>query len=200
MPRQVYSFDPPERFVAGTVGPAGQRTFFLQARGALAGAAAAPSLVSVALEKAQVAALAERVEELLDEVLRRSRGSAPVPAVAPTDTEDLAPMDTPIEEEFRVGTMSLVWDGERELVVIECFEVGEEAEAAEAAGLAGVEVAEDENDTRTMLRVALSGATARAFAKRALALVAAGRPPCPFCVNPLDATGHICPRANGYRR
>ncbi len=51
-----------------------------------------------------------------------------------------------------------------------------------------------------MLRVSITGAAARAFAKRALAVVAAGRPPCPFCAGPLDPGGHICPRANGYRR
>ena len=58
----VHGFDPPERFVAGTVGPPGQRTFFLQAR-------AGARVVSVALEKQQVAALAERIDELLDEVM-----------------------------------------------------------------------------------------------------------------------------------
>lgn len=199
MPRQVFDYDPPDRFVAGTVGPVGQRTFFLQARGVPDGAVAtgSPLVVSVALEKQQVSALAERVEELLDEVVRRTGGTASVPAVAPSDTDDLEPMDTPIEEEFRVGTMSLVWDGDREVVVIECFEVGEESEAVE---LEGIDPAEDANDTRTLLRVSLSGARARAFAKRALALVAAGRPPCPFCANPLDPEGHICPRANGFRR
>ncbi len=198
MPRQVFDYDPPDRFVAGTVGPAGQRTFFLQARGAPTSAVASATslVVSVSLEKQQVAALAERVEELLDEVVRRSGGAAPVPAVAPADTEDLAPMDTPIEEEFRVGTMSLVWDGDREVVVIECFEVGDESEASE---LEGIDPAEDDSDPRTILRVSLTGARARAFAKRALALVAAGRPPCPFCANPLDPEGHICPRANGHR-
>ncbi len=50
------------------------------------------------------------------------------------------------------------------------------------------------------LRVALSPAQARVFARRAAPLVAAGRPPCPFCGNPLDPDGHICPRANGYQR
>jgi uncharacterized repeat protein (TIGR03847 family) len=51
-----------------------------------------------------------------------------------------------------------------------------------------------------VMRVSLTGAAARAFAKRAIAVVAAGRPPCPFCGNPLDADGHVCPRANGHRR
>jgi uncharacterized repeat protein (TIGR03847 family) len=192
MARQVFDYDPPERFVAGTVGQPGSRTFFLQAR-------TGAHLTSVALEKAQVSVLAERVDELLDEVLRRTGGSAPVPALATADSEDNDPLDTPIEEEFRVGTMSLAWDGETQRVVIECFAEGTvtddelELEAAEA------EVDEEEADG-AVLRVSISGAAARAFAKRALAVVAAGRPPCPFCSGPLDPEGHICPRANGYRR
>ena len=183
----VFDYDPPERFVAGTVGPPGSRTFFLQARGRR-------GLTSVALEKAQVAALAERVGELLDEVVRRSGGQAPVPAVTPAGATDDDPLDTPIEEEFRVGTMSLAWDGERELVVIECFEVLDGDEDA-------LEVtAADPDPDRGVLRVSLTGASARAFVARAQALVAAGRPPCPFCAGPLDPEGHVCPRANGYRR
>jgi uncharacterized repeat protein (TIGR03847 family) len=197
MARQVFDYDPPSRFVAGTVGDPGQRTFFLQARGGA-------GLTSVTLEKQQVSALAERVDELLDEVLRRSGGSAPVPAVAPVGSEDLAPLDTPIEEEFRVGTMSLAWDGEREVVIIECFEVGDDPEADDLEALGELDADADDivpdGENRAVLRVTISGASARAFAKRALALVGAGRPPCPFCANPLDPEGHVCPRANGYRR
>ncbi len=189
MPRQVFDYDPPERFVAGTVGQPGSRTFFLQAR-------LGSRLVSVALEKAQVSILAERVDELLDEVLRRSGGNAPVPALTPTDAEDNEPLETPIEEEFRVGAMSLAWEAESQRVVIECFSEGlspdEEEDVADQA--------DPEEQDGAVLRVSLSGSAARAFAKRALALVAAGRPPCPFCAGPLDPEGHICPRSNGYRR
>ena len=189
MARQVFEYDPPDRFVAGTVGQPGSRTFFLQAR-------TGSRLTSVALEKAQVSVLAERVDELLDEVLRRTGGVAPVPALPTADSEDNDPLDTPIEEEFRVGTMSLAWDGETQRVVIECFAEGtatdEELEADEDADIEAADGA--------VLRVSITGATARAFAKRALAVVAAGRPPCPFCSGPLDPEGHICPRANGYRR
>ncbi|MGI4895967.1 MAG: DUF3090 domain-containing protein [Janthinobacterium lividum] len=181
----VFEFDPPQRFVVGTVGEPGARTFFLQARGA-------GRLTSVSLEKAQVAALAERVGELLDEIVRRSGGQAPVPALAAIGSQDNAPLDVPIEDEFRVGTMSLAWDGERDVVVIECFEVSETD--------ADPELPVETDPLRNVLRVSLDGGTARAFAQRALALVAAGRPPCPFCSGPLDPAGHICPRANGYRR
>lgn len=191
MPRLLYDYDPPERFVAGTVGQPGSRTFFLQAR-------TGSRLTSVVLEKQQMSVLAERVDELLDEVLRRSGGAAPVPALTPADAEDNDPLETPIEEEFRVGAMSLAWDAPAELVVIECFAEGtpidEDDETGDDDGEGG------EGAEGAVLRVRISGATARAFAKRALAVVAAGRPPCPFCSTPLDPSGHICPRANGYRR
>jgi uncharacterized repeat protein (TIGR03847 family) len=196
MSRQVFDYDPPERFVAGTVGQPGQRTFFLQAR-------AGTRLTSVALEKAQVSVLAERVDELLDQVLRRSGGAAPVPALTPTAADDTAALDTPIEEEFRVGTMSLAWDGDTDRVVIEAFSEGATPELDEEDPEDGGEsagVLPDEEASGSVLRVRLTGAQARAFAKRALAVVAAGRPPCPFCAGPLDPEGHICPRANGYRR
>ena len=183
MARQVFSYDPPERFVVGTVGEPGQRTFYLQAR---AGSAS----TAVALEKQQVRVLAERVEELLDEVLRRSAGAAPIPAMAPTDLVDLQPLETPVVEEFRVGAMSLSWEPETERVVIE---------AGAVTGEDDVDLDDDDNGP-DVLRVSLTGAAARAFAKRALAVVSAGRPPCPFCELPLEPEGHICPRQNGHRR
>ncbi len=197
MPRQVFDYDPPDRFVAGTVGEPGSRTFFLQAR-------RGPRVTSVSLEKTQVSVLAERVDELLDEVLRRTAGEAPVPATAAAADQDHHPLDTPIDEEFRVGAMSLAWDVEVERVVIECFSEGAviDDDADDDADRAGPRTDQDDDlaGTGIVLRVHLTGAAARAFAKRSLAVVAAGRPPCPFCAGPLDPEGHICPRANGYRR
>lgn len=199
MPREVFRYDVPERFVAGTVGQPGQRTFFLQASGG-------GRVTSVALEKEQVALLAERLDALLDEVTRRSGGAAPVPSNAPKDLEDSAPLDTPIFEEFRVGTMTLAWDVDTETVVIEAqarteAEESEEAEDEEAELDEEVEVEalSDSDEGPPVLRVRMTAAMARAFAKRAQAVVAAGRPPCPFCGLPLSAEGHICPRQNGQR-
>lgn len=195
MPRQVFSFDPPQRFVAGTVGEPGQRTFFLQARDAA-------QLASVVVEKEQVALLAERVDALLDEVLRRtstaSGGDTDSAAIAVD--EDLEPLEQPIVEEFRVGTLTLAWDGADGRVVIEAFAL---AEAGEDEDEGQVEArAEDAAppDDRDLLVVRISATSARAFARRARALVAAGRPACPLCGLPLDPHGHICPRQNGHRR
>jgi uncharacterized repeat protein (TIGR03847 family) len=114
----VYSYDPPERFVAGTVGQPGERTFYLQA-------SASGRVTSVALEKFQVSLLAERLEELLDEVLRRTGGLTSVPAATPSDLNDDEPLDLPLMEDFRVGAIALAWDGEDERVVIEAQEESE---------------------------------------------------------------------------
>ena len=188
MARQVFLFDQPERFVAGTVGPPGERQFYLQARDG-------KRVVSVALEMGQVQALAERVDGLLDEVVRRTGGEASVPATAPLGSDDLDPLDTPLTEEFRVGAMSLGWNGDTELVIIEAHRVVDDDDEAEVPDLE-----EDDEEGPDCLRVRLTGAAARAFAKRAMSVVSAGRPPCPFCNLPLEPSGHICPRANGYRR
>lgn len=177
----VISYDMPDRFVAGTVGEPGAREFYLQAR-------AGSRVTSVGLEKFQVSLLAERLEELLDELLRRSGGSAPVPAVAPEALTDDGPLELPVEEEFRVGSMSLAWDPEIERIIIEAQEGAEDEE--EPPG----------DPVGTVLRVSITAAQARAFADRAIRLVAAGRPPCPLCGLPLDALGHVCPRQNGHLR
>ena len=162
MSRQVFLYDHPDRFVAGTVGQPGQRTFFLQAT-------AAGRTTSVALEKTQVAALAERIDELLDEVVRRSGGNAPVPAVAPTEMPTPRPLDAPVEEEFRVGTMALAWDGDHERMVVEAQALVElAAEDDEDLAAAEEQMLQDDENGPPMLRVRLTGAQARAFAKRAL--------------------------------
>jgi uncharacterized repeat protein (TIGR03847 family) len=184
MSRQMYFFDRPDRFVAGTVGQPGERTFYLQASGQ-------GRVVSVALEKVQVSLLADRLEELLDEV-RRQLGEEPpeVPEVPGSDTD---PLQSPVDEEFRVGAMGLAWDGDEHLVVIEAQAAGEEP-ADEETILADVEEGPD------ALRVRITAEEARSFVDRARRVIAAGRPPCPLCGQPLDADGHICPRQNGYRR
>src|SRR5258708_17455339 len=96
----VISYDMPDRFVAGAVGQPGERTFFLQAR-------AGRRVTSVALEKFQVTLLAERLEELLDEVLRRVGGAGSVPAIAPVELRDEAPLRQPVPDGFTGRSVAL---------------------------------------------------------------------------------------------
>jgi uncharacterized repeat protein (TIGR03847 family) len=185
----IHSFDPPERFVAGTVGPPGQRTFFLQAR-------SGARVTTVALEKQQVSVLAERIDELLDELIRADEGEATIPAVTPVALDDNEPLEQPIVEEFRAGTMTLAWDAADERIVIEVFPYAEESVVE--PGTPEEEI--DDPEPEEMLVVRLHAGQARAFTKRAQAVVSAGRPPCSFCGGPVDPAGHLCPRANGFRR
>jgi uncharacterized repeat protein (TIGR03847 family) len=181
MTRQVYAFEPPERFVAGTVGPPGERAFYLQARGD-------GRLVSVGLEKVQVSLLAEKLDELLGEANRRFGVVLPEVEVEPGDNE---PLESPVDEEFRVGTLGLAFDVDSSTVVIEAIAAGENDEEEEP---------EDESSDLDRLRVRLTPAAAREFIERARRVISAGRPPCPLCGQPLDPAGHLCPRHNGYHR
>ncbi len=205
MTRQVFLFDRPDRFVTGTVGQPGERTFYLQASGG-------GRTVSVSLEKSQVAVLADRMDELLTEVAQRgleegeqtpARSREPavraVLAALSGNADDIAavddidPLATPVEEEFRVGAMGLAWDGDGDAVVVEAVAGGEEPVDEDA-------ILSDTDDGPDALRVRITPAAARAFIARARRVSAAGRPACPLCALPLDPGGHVCPRQNGYRR
>ncbi|OZE94431.1 DUF3090 domain-containing protein [Rhodococcoides fascians] len=183
MPRAIHVFRTPDRFVAGTVGEPGDRSFFLQA-------VHEHRVVSVALEKQQVQVLADRMGLLLDEVHRRFGAEIP-----PEETEvgDTSPLLTPIDTEFRVGTMGLGWDADAGAVVVELLAVSE-SEIDESV------VLDDTEDGPDAVRVFLTPVQAREFARRSERVIAAGRAPCPLCGQPLTQEGHICIRTNGYRR
>ncbi|MDP8903935.1 MAG: DUF3090 family protein [Chloroflexota bacterium] len=183
MNRRIFSFDPPDRFVCGALGQPGQRTFLLQA-------AKGGQVVSVVVEKAQVAVLAERLAALL--LGLRERGVE----IEATSEPDAEPLSEPVREEFRVGQISLAWDPQRERVVIEARELSElDAEDEDQDQDEGEG---DRLDGPDLVRVSLRPAEAHAFVTRAVAVMRAGRPPCPNCGAPLDPRGHFCPRRNGY--
>jgi uncharacterized repeat protein (TIGR03847 family) len=183
MARSIHVFRSPDRFVAGTVGQPGNRTFYLQA-------VHDKRVVSVMLEKQQVAVLAERIAALLLEINRRF--GTPVPPET-GDVEDLSPLVMPVDAEFRVGTMGLGWDSEAQTVVVELLAVSDTEFDASV-------VLDDAEDGPDAVRVFLSPESAREFATRSTRVISAGRPPCPLCDEPLDPEGHICVRTNGYRR
>jgi len=134
MSGQIFLFDPAERFVAGTVGVPGERTFFLQA------------------------------------------------------------LETPIDEEFRVGVIGLAYLSDRKMIEIDLQAI------ADSQSPEDEELLMELSDSQDILRVLIPLGYAESFAKRAIAVVGAGRAPCPFCGGPIDPSGHLCPRANGYRR
>ena len=182
MARAIHVFRTPDRFVAGTVGEPGNRTFYLQA-------VHDNRVISVMLEKQQVEMLAERVGALLVEINRRF--GTPLPPDA--EVEDLSPLTSPVDAEFRVGTMGLGWDAEAQSVVVELLAVSDIEYDASV-------ILDDSEDGPDAVRVFLSPDSARQFATRSQRVISAGRPPCPLCDEPLDPEGHFCVRTNGYHR
>lgn len=183
MSRVIHVFRTPDRFIAGTVGQPGERAFYLQA-------VQEARIVSVLLEKQQVQVLSERIGALLEEVARRFGADIPE---ATEDVGDLYPLSTPVEEEFRVGTMGLGWDSEASAVVVELL-AATDTEVDESV------VLDDTDEGPDAVRVFLSPEQAREFAARSERVLSAGRLPCPLCGEALDPAGHVCIRTNGYRR
>jgi uncharacterized repeat protein (TIGR03847 family) len=183
MTSRVLLFDPVERFVAGTVGQPGERTFFIQARHG-------SRLISVSCEKSQVQALADRLTYMVREI----KQSDPTVVLTRLMRDD-GPLETPIEEEFRVGVIGIAFDDSRQLIQIDLQAVSESDQ--EEPDFIDVD---DLSGDQDILRVLISPSVADQFSKRALSVVNAGRQPCPFCGGPIDLRGHLCPRANGYRR
>lgn len=181
MPRIVHGFNWPDRFVVGTVGQPGSRTFYLQAR-------AGKQLVSVALEKEQSAALAEGIDVLLDELMAKDGNRFSVPAQTPEGLVDNDALDQPVEEQFRVGAMSVGWDPSTAQVIMEALPVPDVDPDT-------LEPAVAEPDEALVVRIPVGAA--RAFADRTREVVGAGRPFCPRCRMPMDPDGHICDLTDG---
>lgn len=176
--------DAPQRFTVGTEGPVGQRVFLLQCR-------QGPQLLTVKIEKQQVAVLASYLARIVKELRR------------PGDLPDDLELETVMEPDWTVGTIGVSYDEVADRVVVVIEELTEEDlvvdEDDDEEELFALEDAEPQASEGNMARVTLTAEQAAAFAIRATQLVEAGRPPCPLCGLPLDPAGHICPRTNGHR-
>lgn len=169
----------PDYFTTGTVGPPGQRVFYLQAREARA-------VVTLKVEKEQIAALAEYVAGLL----------AKLPP-AGTASGDLPLLD-PIEPAWAVGSLGLGYDEANDRLVVEATEAVAAGEDDDEEGPGEEEEAETgESADAAVARFVITRAQAAAFVERTRTLVRAGRPICPMCSQPKDP-GHVCPRSNGH--
>lgn len=172
------SFDEVSRFTVGTVGLPGDRTFYIQIK-------SGTTTLSLSLEKSQVAALSERLQYMLKEI-RLVHPLAPRPQLS----RDSLPLETPVIDEFRIGSIAIFYNEDSQLIQIDLRELNLGDEEDELPIVDGVEV----------VRVFITAAQAKTFCDRAELVIAAGRQPCPFCGFPIDPQGHLCARANGYRR
>ena len=168
----------PEVFTADYVGEPGKRAFYLQARGG-------HGMYSFAVEKQQVAVLAEKLRELLLMIDTEDTVKGATPARDPA----LA-LEQPIEPEWRVGTMGLAYEEAADQIVVLAQPVEVEEE----------EVFEDEDQEDEGVRILLRRDQARSLVLHASAIVEEGRPTCPLCGLPIDPSGHACPASNGHRK
>lgn len=182
MSRRILTFDHPGRFIIGTVGRPGERTFFLQV-------VDEGTPTTAVLEKEQASILAEKLVELLDQV---RRSGVDLPQDPPDDAVDAEPLGQPIEPEFTVFALGLGWDPATDEVIVEAHAEHETDEVPD--------IGDNAADGPDTIRVRMTPLQALVFAVRTARVVAAGRPQCPFCHLPIDPDGHICPRSNGYRR
>ncbi|GAA1486234.1 DUF3090 domain-containing protein [Brachybacterium fresconis] len=173
-PAHVHEFDWPDRVVIGTVGRPGARTFYLQAR-------AGAQIVSIALEKQQSALLAQRIDEILDQLIAVEGNRYSVPTGTPVELVDNDQLEA-VQEQFRAGTIGIGWDPTTAQVIIEAHPLLLDDDELDR----GAEVESE------MLRVRMPVGAARAFTQRTLEVVDAGRPLCTLCGYPIDPDGHIC--------
>ena len=132
-------------------------------------------VVSLRLEKQQVGALGQYLQGVLDDL----------PVVPVTERPSDMDLVEPVVAEWVVGTLGVAYDTEADRIVLQADElVDQDDEDEEDAGLA---------------RFHLTRAQVVAFCEHADSLVAAGRPPCPICGQPMDPDGHVCPRSNGHK-
>jgi uncharacterized repeat protein (TIGR03847 family) len=173
-------FNDLSRFTVGTVGLPGERTFFIQVK-------AEHITLSASLEKSQVAALSERLDYMLKEI----RLVHPL-AQRPQLIRDSLPLETPVLDEFRIGSIAIFYDEESEMIQVDLREMhlGDDDLDDDSILLEDIQI----------VRIFITPAQARTFHDRATLVIAAGRQPCPFCGLPIDPQGHLCARANGYRR
>ena len=171
-PAHVHEFDWPDRVVIGTIGRPGARTFYLQVR-------TSGRIASVVLEKQQAEILAEKLDEILDELMALEGNPHSVPASTPVELVDNDPLD-PVQEWFRVGAIGLGWDPTTAQVLIDAHPLSDDD--ADPALEADAEA----------VRVRMPVGAARAFARRTREVVDAGRPFCSDCGQPIDPDGHDC--------
>jgi len=173
MPESTFELNPVSHITAGYVGQPGRRVFYLQARGDA-------ELVTFLIEKQQLEALATGIQQFLSEVKEKFPNlSESVGDFRPQDME----LQKPIDPAFRVGQMGLAYDEHNDLVVLVAQEVVVEGRTAEESGSARLFA------TRSQLL---------ALSRHSLEIIKQGRPICGNCGQPIDPSGHFCPKRNGH--
>jgi uncharacterized repeat protein (TIGR03847 family) len=174
MPRFEIDVDPCDHITADALGAPGQRVFYLQAF-------QAARTVTVIIEKIQLQSLSVGIEQFLAQLAQQNPDL--VEASADFVDEHMR-INPPLEPVFRAGEIGLGYDKERDLVVLVTREIL----------LDGVEP-----EDAAIIRYWCTRSQAHALSRWSVDVVQRGRPVCPQCSQPMEASGHFCPKKNGYR-
>ncbi|MDO5067074.1 MAG: DUF3090 family protein [Propionibacteriaceae bacterium] len=169
----LLEFPHPDRVSVGALGEVGRRTYVLQVR-------QRDQLAAVEIGRDVVVSVARRIDSLLEEAARLGWVGDPQQEV----WADLAPLEEPLTVLFTVQAIGWALDTGRGAIQLELFAGSSDCDATALD---------------TIIQIWLYPRMAREFSSRVAHVIATVDPPCPFCAQPVHATGHICPRANGYR-
>ncbi len=163
--------NPVSFLTVGTVGPPGQRVFYLQG-------SRRNETISLIVEKQQMAVLADSIESFLDELEEKHPAET-------RDSEESVMQDMrlrePVEGLYRVGNMGLGYNESEDQIVLVAYELV------------------DEDEEPNVVSFWATRAQMRALIDHTRKIVTAGRPICGNCGRPIDPEGHFCPNRNGHR-
>jgi uncharacterized repeat protein (TIGR03847 family) len=174
MPGSITELNPVTMIRAAAIGQPGKRVFYLQGR-------AGREIVTLIFEKAQLQSLSVAVEQLLQELQQRF---PELPEASSAYSEQQMALEQPIDPLFRIGEIGLGYDRDQDQLVLETRELVTE---------------ETDPDLASVARFWCSRSQLRALSVWGLELAGRGRPICGNCGEPMEPTGHFCPKRNGHK-
>lgn len=176
MPRVEIDLNPVVHITTDAIGQPGQRVFYIQGN-------TQDQVVTVIVEKVQIQTLALGVDDFLEELNQRYPNLPPVSMAYDEISMHIHP---PVDPLFRVGELGLAYDADTDLAVLVVREI---------------QTSDNEGDTEeaSVVRYWCTRSQLYAMGKWGLEVSGRGRPVCPYCGQPMEASGHFCPKRNGHK-
>lgn len=176
MPRVEIDLNPVIHITTDAIGQPGQRVFYIQGN-------TQDQVVTVIVEKVQIQTLALGVDDFLEELNQRYPNLPPVSMAYDEMSMHIHP---PVDPLFRVGELGLAYDADTDLAVLVVREI---------------QTSDNEGDTEeaSVVRYWCTRSQLYAMGKWGLEVSGRGRPVCPYCGQPMEASGHFCPKRNGHK-
>ncbi len=130
------------------------------------------TLVRLWVQKENLVMLSEAIEQALAD-FPEAENSPVIPDYSGID-------DSKLDAEINVGGLALAIDQEQRLIGIFVYVSGSKESSPPA------------------YRCWANPSMMKTFVRQIDEVCASGRPTCPLCAQPIDPTGHVCPRTNGH--